>query len=613
MSFPVVLLELTYPLTVTSISDYWTELTGQPTSEALGVGWMKRLDANSVSVPFSVLETELKAGRDVAYVVRCKGRDEQWCWLRVVVRPVDAAAGLQHMSAVAVPVPEMSGGVQLQEMARAQAASDALLDSTPDLIFHLGAEGTYLGYRAGGLAELMMPPERFLGKRFEEVMSPAIARDTREAFDRARATGQPQTFSYSLSLPEGGARHYEARLVPLPGGDSIAHIRDVTQQRRAEAELVAAREEALERSRLKTQFLANVSHEIRTPLNGILGVTQLLKQQQLPADLAEYVDVLQNAGESLLGIVNDVLDLSKIEANRLELEPRVFDLEQVVVETVRMFSAQAQKKKLELLADVSLSARGPVRGDATRVRQILNNLVGNAIKFTDAGEVRVTLSRAAERIKLVVKDTGPGIAPENQSRIFEAFEQGDVAVQRRFGGTGLGLAITRRIARLMGGEVTVRSTPGQGSEFELEVPLPSVVMAPVVPVARPELPPRSLRVLLAEDDGVNATMTAALLSKLGHEVRVVSNGRDCIEAVGRDAPDLVLMDVHMPQVDGLEATRLIREAERSGKRHVPIVALTANAMKGDDLRCLSAGMDAYLPKPVTVAALKDLLSWFGSQ
>jgi CheY-like chemotaxis protein/tRNA A-37 threonylcarbamoyl transferase component Bud32 len=228
---------------------------------------------------------------------------------------------------------------------------------------------------------------------------------------------------------------------------------------------------------------------------------------------------------------------------------------------------------------------------------------------------RESVTRVGERIRLVVKDTGPGIALEHQERIFEAFQQGDVGIQRRFGGTGLGLAITQRIVRLMGGEVTLRSAPGEGSEFALDVPLPSVTHTAPAPSMRSLPEPRSLRVLLAEDDPVNASMTAALLSKLGHQVKVVSNGRECVEEMGGGDHELILMDVHMPEIDGLQATQLIRQREKEGdgKQHVPIVALTADAMKGDDLRCLSAGMDAYLAKPVTVAALKDLLMWFGSQ
>jgi len=214
-----------------------------------------------------------------------------------------------------------------------------------------------------------------------------------------------------------------------------------------------------------------------------------------------------------------------------------------------------------------------------------------------------------------VVDTGIGLDAESAARLFSAFTQADSSMSRRFGGTGLGLAITRRIVRLMGGEVTLRSAPGEGSEFALDVPLPSVMQAAPAPTMRSLPEPRSLRVLLAEDDPVNASMTAALLAKLGHQVKVVGNGRECFEEMGRGNHELILMDVHMPELDGLQATQLIRELEkeRDSKQHVPIVALTANATKGEDLRCLSAGMDAYLAKPVTVAALKDLLMWFGSQ
>jgi len=556
----------------------------------------------------------------VRYVVRCRQTSGELCWLRVVCRPrvvdgkVAGALGLATVAAAPEAVDEASR-IRIDEMERQEARADALLSASPDLLFHVGAGGNFLGYRAGDPSRLFVAPEKFLGHTFEAVMPAPVAQQSREAMVRARALNTPQTFVYELGLShDAEPAHFEARVVPMPRGDFFVVIRDVTEARRSQAELVAAREEALERSRLKTQFLANVSHEIRTPLNGILGVTQLLKQHALPEEFREYVDVLQSAGESLLSIVNDVLDLSKIEANRLELEPRVFDLQQVVSETARIFLAVAQRKGVALSIDVAVEARGPVRGDAARFRQIINNLVANALKFTDTGSVRVRVTRTADRVRISVKDTGPGIAPEHQSRIFEPFEQADVGVQRRFGGTGLGLAITRRIAQLMGGDVSLESALGKGALFELDVPLPTVVITHAPPMRSRVTPaPRALRVLLAEDDPVNAAMTAALLGKLGHRVRVVSNGLECVEESKKGESDLVLMDVHMPELDGLEATKVIREAERGSKRHLPIVALTANAMKGDDLRCLSAGMDAYLPKPVTVSALKDLLSWFGNQ
>ncbi|MDP2276066.1 MAG: ATP-binding protein [Archangium sp.] len=603
---------------VRAISSFWTDLTGQPVAEALGAGWMKHLEGEGISRAFSEVASGVRAGGTVRFVVRCRDRDGEWCWLRAVMRARLEAGGVVGVSGFATvvhpaEVTDEEGRVRLEEAESLAARADALLAASPDLLFQLTPAGVFVGYRAADPSRLFIKPEQFMGRKIEEVLPPQVAAPSREALQRAVATGLPQTFVYELETD--GKRSFEARVLPMKTGDLLFSIRDVTDAKRNEEELVAAREEALERSRLKTQFLANVSHEIRTPLNGILGVTQLLKQHSLPPEFSEYVDVLQGAGESLLAIVDDVLDLSKIEANRLELEPRVFDLERVVSETARSFLAVAQRKRVELLVHVAPEAKGPVRGDPTRMRQIINNLVGNAVKFTDTGSVRVTVVRVEDdRVRITVKDSGPGIAPEHHARIFEAFEQADVGVQRRFGGTGLGLAITRRIARLMGGDVTLTSALKQGATFELEVPLPSVVISHAPPqVSRVTPAPRPMRVLLAEDDPVNASMTAALLRKLGHSVQVVSNGQDCVEVAGQGQTDLVLMDVHMPVLDGLKATGVIREQEKGSTRHLPIVALTANAMKGDDIMCLSAGMDAYLPKPVTVAALKDLLMWFGQE
>ncbi len=617
-SLPAVAFECAPNGEVRAISSFWTELTGQPVAEALGSGWMKHLDGAGISLVISEVATTVRAGDPVRFVVRCRDRHGEWCWLRSVMRArleAGVVVGVSGFSTVVPPAEatDEEGRVRLEEAQSLAARADALLAASPDLLFQLTPAGVYVGYRAADPARLYVEPERFMGRTIEEVVPPHVAVPSREALQRAVATRLPQSFVYDLELD--GKRSYEARVLPMKTGDLLFVIRDITDSKRNEEELVAAREEALERSRLKTQFLANVSHEIRTPLNGILGVTQLLKQHSLPPEFSEYVDVLQGAGESLLAIVNDVLDLSKIEANRLELEPRVFDLERVVSETARSFLAVAQRKRVELLVSVAPEARGPVRGDPTRMRQIINNLVGNAVKFTDTGSVRVTVIRIEEdRVRITVKDSGPGIAPEHHARIFEAFEQADVGVQRRFGGTGLGLAITRRIARLMGGDVALTSALKAGATFELEVPLPSVVISHAPPqVARLSPVPRPMRVLLAEDDPVNASMTAALLRKLGHSVQVVSNGQDCVEAAALGQTDLVLMDVHMPVLDGLKATGVIREQEKGSTRHLPIVALTANAMKGDDIMCLSAGMDAYLPKPVTVSALKDLLMWFGSQ
>jgi PAS domain S-box-containing protein len=585
------------------ISAEWTRVTGQSLADALGEGWTRFIHPDDATSLRAALR---QAEGDVSVDFRVLGR-ERVLGFTAMLRPRIVAG--RRLGVVSVSVP---AGDAISALERLEAHTGALLAAIPDLFFHVDAEGRFLGYHAPVGAQLAQQPEAFVGRRMDEVMPPEITTTSMAAATMAAQTKHPVAFEYRLEV-DGQHRDFEARAVPMPNSDTLFVVRDVTETKRAQAELVAAREAALESSRHKTQFLANVSHEIRTPLNGILGVTQLLRTWALPNEAGEYLDVLQTAGESLLAMVDDVLDLSKIEANRLELEVHTFDPDRVVENAVRAFAPQAKKKGIGLTVETSI--KGAVRGDAARLRQIVNNLVANAVKFTEVGDVRVRLVREASGLCLLsVRDTGPGIADDQHHRVFEPFVQVE-GTQRRYGGTGLGLSITRRLARLMGGDVSVASAPGMGSTFTVSLSLPEVQFeeSPAVPTWRATPPPRALKVLLVEDNDVNAQLTQALLIKLGHQVVVVTNGQAALDAVKADGRlDLVLMDVQMPGLDGLATTRLIRSHERGTTSHLPIVALTANAMKGDDVLCLSAGMDAYLAKPVTVEALKDLLSWFGS-
>lgn len=604
-SVPGLVFEVDATGALIAINDEWTRLTGQPVGDALGTGWLSLTHPEDAQVWMSLLRDRSRAPiADTTADVRIRKVDGEWASLRVWFRPrrVDGrVVSYCGLGALSVGSPELE---------QLEARTDALLAALPDAMLQLSAEGVVLKARPG--AEGIVSIQQFLGRALHEALPASVSERAWAAIHRARETNAQQRFEYQ----DLRGRELEVRVMPMRTGEFLFLLRDVTEQKHAEAELVAAREQALEGSRHKTQFLANVSHEIRTPLNGILGVTQLLRTWALPREAGEYLDVLQTSGESLLGIVNAVLDLSKIEANRLELELATIDVEKVVASAARAFVPLAQKRGVGLDIIISPEAQGPVRGDATRVRQVVNNLVGNAVKFTERGRVTVRLRRlepGSELMALEVEDTGPGIAPDVHEYIFEPFVQAE-GTQRRFGGTGLGLSITRRLARLMGGDVRLISTVGVGTTFTATLALPAVLLEreakPNPRRASPE--PRSLTVLLAEDNAVNAAMTSALILRLGHRVEVVPNGQAAVEAVGQGKFDLVIMDVQMPIVDGLQATRAIRDSERSSGRHIPIVALTANAMKGDDLLCLSAGMDAYLPKPVAVEALKDVLTWFGT-
>ena len=401
----------------------------------------------------------------------------------------------------------------------------------------------------------------------------------------------------------------------------IAQIEDIMERKQLEKNLAHARDQALEASRLKSEFLAMMSHEIRTPMNGVIGMTALLRDSPLTATQADYVRTIESSGDSLLTILNDILDYSKIEAGRIELEIGPFDLRECVNDALDLFAANAREKNIRL--DSTIAARVPawVAGDVTRLRQILVNLVGNAIKFTDAGEVRVRLdaeppdsTTSHQRLTFAVSDTGIGIPSEGMDRLFKSFSQVDASMTRRFGGTGLGLAISKRLAGLMGGTMWVESEPGRGSTFHFTV-LVEPRVAPKCAAPRSSATEADatlgrrcpLRVLVAEDNPVNQRVATLLLQRLGYRATVVGNGLEALTALELADYDLILMDVEMPEIDGCEATRRIR-ARRQAPGRPWIIALTAGAMPEDRERALAAGMNDFLTKPVRTDALSAALA-----
>jgi PAS domain S-box-containing protein len=395
---------------------------------------------------------------------------------------------------------------------------------------------------------------------------------------------------------------------------------NVTDRKRAEMALVQAKEDAEAANRAKSTFLATMSHEIRTPLNGVLGMAQAMAMDGLEPVQRERLDVIRRSGETLLAILNDVLDLSKIEAGKLELEIAEFDIDLLVRGVYDVFVSTAQAKGCAFKLAIEPAAVGFYRGDPTRVRQILYNLVSNALKFTETGEVRLTVSAAPEGLKFLVEDTGIGMSPEHLASLYRKFEQADASTTRRFGGTGLGLAICHELAALMGGSIHADSRPAEGSAFTVRLPLARSGEALAAAVAEDGEPASArlqsaapLRVLAAEDNEVNQMVLKALLRPLGVELSLVENGLDAVEAWASQDWDVILMDVQMPRMDGPTATRIIRERERAcGRRRTPVIALTANAMSHQVEAYAAVGMDGFVAKPIEVdrlyAALEAVLA-----
>ncbi len=468
-----------------------------------------------------------------------------------------------------------------------------------------------------------------------------------EAQDKVRKTGVLELIEFKVDGKQG-EQVYETRLLPLSWDHWIAIVRNITARKNVELkltgyaqelekkneELEAALATAREATQLRSRFLANMSHEIRTPMNGVLGMTDFLLGTKLTSEQQEFAESIKSSADALLALINDILDLSKMEAGKLRLDRVPFQLGATLAEVASMVALEARMKGLAFVSNFPPDLPRVVVGDPGRLRQVLRNLLGNALKFTDSGEIGIhaeLLNEATNVIqfRFTVHDTGIGMTIDQQHRLFESFTQVDGSSTRRHGGTGVGLAISKQLVELLGGEIGVSSEPGHGSRFwftasfgkaepeQLRTPAKPAVLpkppvrpvaqklpasAPARPVQKPVPVASHLRILLAEDNEINQRITLRLLEKLGVPADAVVNGREAVQALEKRKYHLVLMDCQMPEMDGFEATAIVRSREVGN--HTPICALTANAMEGDRERCLAAGMDDYISKPVGLEKLQ---------
>ena len=608
----------------------WLDFTGRTYEKEFGNGWTEGIHPEDYQRCVGTYNAAFDKREAFSRDYRLRRHDGEYRWIQDDGCPrYDTDSNFVGYIGYCLDITERK---KFEEALRkSELLYHSLVETSQDLIWQCDAEGSYTFLNLAWEGVLGYKLDEMLGKAFTDFQTPESAERAVAEYRRLMNGHSVNGFETTLIGKNGNLIHlvFNAAFMRDEQGNVIGSsgtAYDISERKRAEDELRRAKADAEAANTAKSQFLANMSHEIRTPMNGVIGLTELLLGTKLTGEQREYAELVKLSGKNLVQLISDILDLSKIEAHKIELEMRNFDLRAETAVTINLLALRAQEKGLELGFQIDPDVPAFLKGDAGRLRQIINNLIGNAIKFTSRGSISLQVHTEADNdryatLRFLVNDSGIGIAANKLETIFKPFTQADGSTTRKFGGTGLGLTISRQLAELMGGTVGVESVEDEGSTFWFTAVLEKQDVSSIEinePKARnPEdveaasgsgIRTSAVRLLLVEDDPTNQRVTQSILVKCGYQVDVACNGLDGVKLLEQNDYELVLMDCVMPVMNGSEATAVIRDEGSAVRNHkIPVIALTANAMQEDRSSCLAAGMDDYLSKPLEVGMLLTLL------
>ncbi|MBF0383437.1 MAG: PAS domain S-box protein, partial [Magnetococcales bacterium] len=562
----------------------------------------------------------ITAGGEWRGVFHNRKKNGQLCWESAIISPIRNREG-RITSYLAIEEDITERKMTEEALKESEAKFRTFFEKNSSVMLLIDPDsGKIMAGNESAVSYYGYPHEQLIGMLISDINTMPAEKNAEE---RQRVLREECSyFIFQHRLANGELRDVEVYSTPIPsdGGTLLfSIIHDVTDRKRAEDNLIKAKSAADIANRAKSDFLATISHEIRTPLNGIMGMTELLMEKRLSNKKQFYVEMIQKSGDSLLRVINDVLDFSKIEAGEILLEEDVIDLQATRKEFRDLFGELAKKKGLAFRTRVARQVPLHVKGDRHRIHQILINLLGNAIKFTKSGEINFRISARLKNgvtwISFMVADTGIGINAAALNTLFQPFTQADTSTTRKYGGTGLGLTICKKLADLMQGQITVESEEGKGSRFILTLPMET---AEAIPKPPPETVSKDKTALLkgrymlvVEDNIVNQRLFQIMLENMSIKVRVANNGIEALEALAQERFDMVLMDCHMPEMDGLEAIQIFRKSELDKNlAHTPFIAVTANVMQGEKELCLKVGFDSFISKPVNKQELSTVLEQF---